>query len=91
MKKEMSFDHNAKSLVDALGVDPHSFATQLAAVMSIYEANDEEKLSRLSQLIHACVDYRIILLMATTSLVGVVEQYRDSADINDLFDNLSNN
>ena len=59
--------------------------------MAIYEAGDMDKLSRLSQLINACVDYRIILLMATTSLVGVVEQYRDSADINDLFDNLSNN
>lgn len=91
MKKEISFDHNAKSLVDALGVDPNSFATQLAAVMAIYEASDEEKLSRLSQLLHACVDYRIILLMATTSLVSMVEQYRDSVNINDLFDNLSNN
>lgn len=91
MKKEMNFDHEASSLVRALNIDPHSFATQLAAVMAIYEASDEEKLSRLSQLLHACVDYRIILLMATTSLVGMVEQYKDSVNINDLFDNLSNN
>lgn len=91
MKKEMNFDHEASSLVRALNVDPHSFANQLAAVMAIYEAGDEEKLSRLSQLLHTCVDYRIILLMATTSLVGLVEQYRDSANIDDLFDNLSNN
>ena len=91
MKKEIDFDHNAKSLVDALGVDPHTFATQLAAVMSIYEAGDMEKISRLSQLIHTCVDYRIVLLMATTSLVGMIEQYRNSENIDDLFDNLSNN
>lgn len=87
----MSFNHDAKSLLDALSVDPHSFATQLAAVMAIYEASNEEKVSRLSQLLHACVDYRIILLMATTSLVDVVERYRDSENINDLFTNLSNN
>lgn len=92
MKKEMNFNHQASSLVRALNVDPHSFANQLAAVMAIYESSDEQlKLSRLSQLIHTCVDYRIVLLMATTSLVNMIAKHRDSADINDLFDNLSNN
>jgi DhnA family fructose-bisphosphate aldolase class Ia len=91
MKKEMNFDHEAPSLVRALNVDPHSFANQLAAVMAIYEASDDDKLSRLSQLIHNCVDYRIILLMATTSLVNMIAQHRDYGNIDDLLGNLSNN
>lgn len=91
MKKEMSFDHKASSLVHALNVDPHSFANQLAAVMAIYEASDEDKLSRLSQLLHTCVDYRIILLMATTSLVNMIAHHRESGSIDDLLGNLSNN
>jgi len=91
MKKEINFDHDAKSLVDALGIDAHSFATQLAAVMAIYEANDENKISKLSHLIHSCIDYKIILMMATTQLVGVVERFNDLSNIDDLLDNLSNN
>ena len=84
MKKEINFDHEASSLVRALNVDPHSFANQLAAVMAIYESSDEEKLSRLSQLIHTCVDYKIVLL-------NMIAQHRDSGSIDDLLGNLSNN
>jgi hypothetical protein len=91
MKKEINFDHDAKSLVDALGIEPHAFATQLAAVMAIYEANDENKVSKLSHLVHSCIDYKIILLMATTQLVGVVERFNNSNDMDDLFNTLSKN
>ena len=91
MKKEINFDHEAKSLVDALGIDAHSFATQLAAVMAIYEANDENKVSKLSHLIHTCIDYKIILMMATTQLVGVVERFNNSNDMDEFFNTLSKN
>jgi len=91
MKKEINFDHDAKSLVDALGIEPHSFATQLAAVMAIYEANDENKVSKLSALVHSCIDYKIILMMATTQLVGVVERFNDLNDMDELFGTLSKN
>lgn len=91
MKKEMQFNHDATSLVDALGIDAHSFASQLAAVMAIYEANDENKVSKLSHLIHSCIDYKIILMMATTQLVGVVEQFNDLNNMDELFGPLSKN
>jgi hypothetical protein len=91
MKKEINFDHDAKSLVDALGIEPNAFATQLAAVMAIYEANDENKVSKLSHLIHTCIDYKIIIMMATTQLVGVVEQFNNLNDMDELFNNLSKN
>ena len=91
MKKEMQFNHDATSLVDALGIDANSFASQLAAVMAIYEANDENKISKLSHLIHSCTDYKIILMMATTQLVGVVEQFNNLNDMDELFGSLSKN
>lgn len=91
MKKEIHFDHNAKSLSEALGVSADSFATQLAAVMAIYDANDETKVSRLSQLLHACIDYKILLLMATTQLVSVVEHFQKSSSNDEFFTNLPNN
>lgn len=87
----MQFNHDATSLVDALGIDAHSFASQLAAVMAIYEANDENKVSKLSHLIHSCIDYKIILMMATTQLVGVVEQFNDLNNMDELFGPLSKN
>ena len=91
MKKEINFNHDAKSLAGALGIDPHSFATQLAAVMAIYDASNENKVSKLSHLVHSCIDYKIILLMATTQLVGVVERFNDSNDMDELFGPLSRN
>ena len=91
MKKEMEFNHDAKSLADALGVDSHEFAKQLATVIAISKANDEDKISRISQLIHACVDYKIILMMATTQLVVIVDKFDSTSDIDDLLNNFSNN
>lgn len=91
MKKEINFDHDAKSLADALGIEPHAFASQLAAVMAIYDASNETKVSKLGHLVHSCIDYKIILLMATTQLVGVVERFNNSNDIDDLFGTLSQN
>ena len=91
MKKEINFNHDAKYLAGALGIDPHSFATQLAAVMAIYDANNENKVSKLSHLVHSCIDYKIILMMATSQLVGVVEQFNNSNDMDELFNTLSQN
>jgi hydrogenase maturation factor len=91
MKKEINFDHDAKSLADALGIEPHAFASQLAAVMAIYDAVNETKVSKLSALVHSCIDYKIILMMATTQLVGVVERFNNSNDIDELFGTLSQN
>lgn len=88
MKKEINFDHNANSLADALGVDRHSFALQLASVMAIY---DETKLSKLSELITYCVDYKIILMIATTQLASLIYEYNNSGNIDELINNISNN
>jgi hypothetical protein len=75
MKKEIKFNHDAKTLVDALGIEQESFALQLAGVVAIHQSMDEDKISRLSQLISNCVDYNIILMLATKQLVNFVEDF----------------
>jgi hypothetical protein len=75
MKKEIKFNHDAKTLVDALGIEQDTFALQLAGVVAIHHAMDDEKMSKLSQLISNCVDYNIILMLATKQLVNFVEDF----------------
>jgi len=88
MKKEINFNHNAKTLVDALGVEQESFALQLAGVVAIHQSMDDDKISRLSQLISNCVDYNIILMLATKQLVNFVEDFdADNGFPNYLFKN----
>lgn len=88
MKKEIKFNHNADSLVDALGINQESFALQLAGVMAIHHSMDDSKISKLSQLITNCVDYNIILMLATKQLIDFVENFDAESGF---LDNLSNN
>jgi hypothetical protein len=88
MKKEIKFNHDAKTLSDALGIEEESFALQLAGVLAISHAMGDEKASRLSQLIHNCVDYNIVLMLATKQLMDYVENFEAE---NGLMGNISNN
>jgi predicted glycosyltransferase len=88
MKKEMKFNHDADSLVDALGIEQDTFALQLAGVVAIHHAMGDEKVSKLSQLITNCVDYNIILLLATKQLMDFVENFDAE---NGMLNNFSNN
>jgi hypothetical protein len=75
MKKEIKFNHDAKTLVDALSIEQDTFALQLAGVVAIHQSMNDDKISRLSQLISNCVDYNIILMLATKQLVDFVEDF----------------
>jgi hypothetical protein len=88
MKKEMKFNHDADSLIDALGIEQDSFALQLAGVVAIHHAMDDDKVSKLSQLISNCVDYNIILLLATKQLMDFVQNFDAE---NGMLNNFSNN
>ena len=88
MKKEIKFNHDADSLIDALGIEQDSFALQLAGVVAIHHAMDDDKVSKLSQLISNCVDYNIILLLATKQLMDFVQNFDAE---NGMLNNFSNN
>ena len=88
MKKEIKFNHDAKSLVDALGIEQETFALQLAGIVAIHQTLDDEKISRLSQLMSNCVDYNIILMLATKQLIDFIEDFDAESGIpNNLFNN----
>jgi hypothetical protein len=88
MKKEINYNHDAKSLVDALGIEQETFALQLAGIVAIHQTMDDDKISRLSQLMSNCVDYNIILMLATKQLIDFVEDFGAE---NDFPTNLFNN
>jgi hypothetical protein len=81
----MTFNHKTNSLADALGVEQHKYASQLAAIMTLVASGELEKVSEISEMMHKCVDYNIIMLLATQRLIGMMEDFSS-----DTF-NLSNN
>ncbi len=89
MKKEIiKFNHDAETLTDALGIEKETFALQLAGVIAIHHSMDDDKMSRLSQLISNCVDYNIILVLATKQLIEFVENFdAENGFPNNLFNN----
>jgi len=84
-RKKMKFNHNTNSLADALEVEQHKYASQLAAIMTLVASGELEKVSEISEMMHKCVDYNIIMLLATQRLIGMMEDFSS-----DTF-NLSNN
>lgn len=81
----MKFNHNTNSLADALGVEQHKYASQLAAIMTLVASGELEKVSEISEMMHKCVDYNIIMLLATQRLIGMMEDF--SSDTFNLSEN----
>lgn len=81
----MKFNHETKSLADALGVEQHKYASQLAAIMTLVASGELEKVSEISEMMHKCVDYNIIMLLATQRLIGMMEDF--SSDTFNLSEN----
>lgn len=84
-RKKMKFNHNTNSLADALGVEQHKYASQLAAIMTLVASGELEKVSEISEMMHKCVDYNIIMLLATQRLIGMMEDF--SSDTFNLSEN----
>lgn len=81
----MKFNHNTNSLADALGVEQHKYASQLAAIMTIVANDGLDKTSQISEMMDKCVDYNIILMLATNRLINMMEDF--SSDSFNLSDN----
>ena len=82
----MTFDHDNNSLADALGVEQHKYAGQLAAIMTILVNDGLDKTSKVSEMMHKCVDYNIILMLATNHLLNMMVDF-DSDPFNRLSQN----
>jgi hypothetical protein len=80
----MTFNHDKNSLADALGVEQHKYAGQLASVLTMVFTDDLKKASEISEMMHKSVDYSIVLMLATNHLMNIM------ADGNP-FNNISEN
>lgn len=89
VKRKIEFNHNAENLQHALGIDIHMYAAQLASVLAIASSEEDIEDSKVSEMIHNAVDYKIILYLATMQLGHVLTDYIKSKSIN--LDNLSEN
>ena len=81
----MTFNHNTNSLPNALGVEQDKYASQLAAIMTLVASGELEKVSQISEMAHKCVDYNIILLLATQRMVNMMDDF--SSDTFNLSEN----
>jgi len=74
-RKKMTFKHDTNSLADALGVEQHKYAVQLATIMTILANDGMDRTSKVSEMMHKCVDYNIILMLATNHLINMVNDF----------------
>lgn len=82
-KNKMTFKHEANSLVDSLGVEQHKYASQLATILTLLSSGDMDKVSKVSEMMHKCVDYNILLLLATNHLLQIADNFTQFTDLSD--------
>jgi len=49
-RKKMTFKHDTNSLADALGVEQHKYAVQLATIMTILANDGMDRTSKVSEM-----------------------------------------
>jgi hypothetical protein len=79
----MKFNHEASSLVESLGVEQHKYAAQLATILTLLSDGEMDRVSKVSEMMHKCVDYNILLLLATNHLLHIAEGFNQFTDLSD--------
>jgi hypothetical protein len=79
----MKFNHEASSLVESLGVEQHKYAAQLATILTLLSGGEMDRVSKVSEMMHKCVDYNILLLLATNHLLHIAEGFNQFTDLSD--------
>ena len=82
-KNQMTFNHQAESLVESLGVEQHKYASQLATILTLLSSGEMDKVSKVSEMMHKCVDYNILLLLATNHLLQIADNFTQFTDLSD--------
>jgi sensor histidine kinase regulating citrate/malate metabolism len=82
-KNQMTFNHEANSLVESLGVEQHKYASQLATILTLLSGGEMDKVSKVSEMMHKCVDYNILLLLATNHLLQIADNFTQFTDLSD--------
>ena len=82
-KMQVTFNHNIESLAESLGVERHKYAAQLATILTLLSNGDMDRVSKVSEMMHKCVDYNILLLLATNHLLNMADNFNQFTDLSD--------
>ena len=82
-RKKMTFKHDTNSLGESLGVEKHKYAAQLATILTLISNGDIDRVSKVSEMMHKCVDYNILLLLATNHLLNMADNFNQFTDLSD--------
>jgi hypothetical protein len=82
-KMQVTFNHDIESLAQSLGVEKHKYAAQLATILTLLSNGDLDRVSKVSEMMHKCVDYNILLLLATNHLLNMADNFNQFTDLSD--------
>ena len=82
-KMQVTFNHTTESLAESLGVEKHKYAAQLATILTLLSSGEMDKVSKVSEMMHKCVDYNILLLLATNHLLNMADNFNQFTDLSD--------
>jgi len=82
-KMQMTFNHDIESLAESLGVEKHKYASQLATILTLLSDGEMDRVSKVSEMMHKCVDYNILLLLATNHLLQIANNFNQFTDLSD--------
>jgi len=80
---QVTFNHDIESLAQSLGVEKHKYAAQLATILTLLSNGDLDRVSKVSEMMHKCVDYNILLLLATNHLLNMADNFNQFTDLSD--------
>jgi len=82
-KMQVTFNHATESLAESLGVEKHKYASQLATILTLLDNGNMDRVSKVSEMMHKCVDYNILLLLATNHLLNMANNFNQFTDLSD--------
>jgi len=80
---QVTFNHATESLAESLGVEKHKYASQLATILTLLDNGNMDRVSKVSEMMHKCVDYNILLLLATNHLLNMANNFNQFTDLSD--------
>ena len=81
MNKEMNFNHDAKTLTEALGITSEEMARVTHDIVTSYASNPSyTSISHISQLIHERIPHEMLVFMATQQIKEMMDDFEKMMD-----------
>ena len=81
MNKEMNFNHEAKTLTEALGITSEEMARVTHDIVTSYASNPAyTSISHISQLFHERIPHAMLVFMATQQIKEMMDDFEKMMD-----------